>query len=460
MKRILWFRRDLRVSDNSLLSLGGEVLPIFIFDTNILDLLDASDRRVSIIFDAVVKLKSDLKEIGLDLKIYYGKPVEILRHLAILGFDEVCASGDYDAYAKQRDLEVSQFIHFRYLSDTYIFKPREVLKDDGSPYLVFTPFYKKALKLLENKELCQKEIASHTLHTICYDGISTFKNSIFVQLDLEINTLGFQSIALMRKPLHAKCPAGVSLQELAEKLPEYKEKRDFLSIDATSDLSIELRFGTLGVKELLRFVQGLEGSEDFIRQLIFRDFYAYLLFHFPRIEKENYKYSFNGIEDKQKYEVFCSAKIGVPIIDAAITQLITTGEMHNRARMIVASFFTKDLLLPWQWGEKFFAEHLLDYDKASNVLSWQWSAGTGVDPQPYFRVFNPYLQAKKFDKDAVYIKQYLPQLLDINPKNLYDEEWLLNAHLLNYPQPIVRHKEASKVAIESFKNLIQRKEDD
>ena len=150
----------------------------------------------------------------------------------------------------------------------------------------------------------------------------------------------------------------------------------------------------------------------------------------------------------------------MPIIDAAITQLITTGEMHNRARMIVASFFTKDLLLPWQWGEKFFAQHLLDYDKASNVLSWQWSAGTGVDPQPYFRVFNPYLQAKKFDKDGVYIKKYLPQLLDINPKNIYDEEWLLNAHLLNYPQLIVRHKEASKIAIESFKNLIQRKEDD
>ncbi len=460
MKRILWFRRDLRVSDNSLLSLGGEVLPIFIFDTNILDLLHphgtlhVNDRRVSIIFDAVVKLKGDLQALGLDLKIYYGKPVEILRHLASLGFDEVCASGDYDAYAKQRDLEVSQFIHFRYLGDTYIFKPREVLKDDGSPYLVFTPFYKKALLVLDTKDFSKIEIASHTLHTICYDSICRFENGSFIENDLKIETLAFQRVELNQIDLKSK------LEALHVKLCTYKLERDFLSIDATSDLSAELRFGTLGVKELLRFVQDLEGSEDFIRQLIFRDFYAYLLFHFPRIENENYKYSFNGIEDKQKYEVFCSAKTGVPIIDAAITQLITTGEMHNRARMIVASFFTKDLLLPWQWGEKFFAQHLLDYDKASNVLSWQWSAGTGVDPQPYFRVFNPYLQAKKFDKDGVYIKKYLPQLLDINPKNIYDEEWLLNAHLLNYPQLIVRHKEASKIAIESFKNLIQRKEDD
>jgi len=460
MKRILWFRRDLRVSDNSLLSLGGEVLPIFIFDTNILDLLDVNDRRVSFIFDAVVKLKGDLQALGLDLKIYYGKPQEILRHLASLGFDEVCASGDYDAYAKQRDLEVSQFIHFRYLSDTYIFKPREVLKEDKTPYFVFTPFYKKALLVLDTKDFSKVEIASHTLHTICYDGIYRLENGNFSECDLAIETLAFQRVELKQMDLNTKLKSLACKVPYGCKLATYKLERDFLSLDATSGLSVELRFGILGVRELLRFVQDLEGSEDFIRQLIFRDFYAYLLFHFPRIENENYKYSFNGIEDKQKYEVFCSAKTGVPIIDAAITQLITTGEMHNRARMIVASFFTKDLLLPWQWGEKFFAQHLLDYDKASNVLSWQWSAGTGVDPQPYFRVFNPYLQAKKFDKDGVYIKEYLPELLDINPKNLYDEEWLLNAHLLNYPQPIVRHKEASKIAIESFKNLIQRKEDD
>jgi deoxyribodipyrimidine photo-lyase len=442
------------VSDNSLLSLGGEVLPIFIFDTNILELLHVNDRRVSFIFDAVVKLKSDLQTLGLDLKIYHGKPVEILHYLASLGFEEVCASGDYDSYAKQRDVEISQFIHFRYLHDSYIFKPKEVLKEDGSPYLVFTPFYKKALQVLESRDFSKKEIANHTLYTVCYDGISRLENGNFRECDLAIETLGFQRVALKQKSLKIK------LEALHVKLLTYKNERDFLTLDATSDLSVELRFGTLGVRELLRFVDGLEGSEDFIRQLIFRDFYAYLLFHFPRIENENYKYSFNGIEDKQKYEVFCSAKTGVPIIDAAVTQLITTGEMHNRARMIVASFFTKDLLLPWQWGEKFFAQHLLDYDKASNVLSWQWSAGTGVDPQPYFRVFNPYLQAKKFDKDAIYIKQYLPELLDINPKNLYDEEWLLNAHLLNYPKPIVRHKEAAKIAIESFKNLTQRREDD
>lgn len=218
-------------------------------------------------------------------------------------------------------------------------------------------------------------------------------------------------------------------------------------------LSVELRFGTIGVRELLRFVKEKEGSEDFVRQLIFRDFYAYLLFHFPYLHEKNYKMSFNGIADEKKFELFCPAQTGVPIIDASIAELITTGKMHNRARMIVASFFTKDLLLPWQWGERFFAQHLLDFDLASNVLSWQWSAGTGIDPQPYFRVFNPYLQAKKFDQDGSYIKKYLPMLQNLTPKQLHDEEYLLHVNISNYPKPIVVHKEASKKAIESFGKL-------
>jgi deoxyribodipyrimidine photo-lyase len=240
------------------------------------------------------------------------------------------------------------------------------------------------------------------------------------------------------------------LHNLKNRLIAYKNERDFLSIDATSHVSLELRFGLIGVREILREVDGREGSEDFIRQLIFRDFYAYLLFYFPYIETQNYKYNFNGIENQKLYELFCSAKTGVPIVDAGIRELLQTGNMHNRVRMVVASFFTKDLLLPWQWGERFFAQHLLDYDKASNVLSWQWSAGTGVDPQPYFRVFNPYLQSKKFDKEAKYIKKYLPELQDIEAKYLHDELYLQRHTIKSYPSPIVEHKKAAKKAVELF----------
>ena len=245
------------------------------------------------------------------------------------------------------------------------------------------------------------------------------------------------------------------LEDFSKNIGDYKEKRDIISSDYTSGLSVHLRFGTLGIKQLLRWlverkIEGID-TEPFFRQLVFREFYASLLYHFPRVQEQNFKYHFNGVEDQKKFLAFSEAKTGVPIVDAGVQELLQTGNMHNRVRMIVASFFTKDLLLPWQWGEQFFASHLLDYDAASNILSWQWSAGTGVDPQPYFRIFNPYLQSKKFDKDASYIKRWLPELLHVSPKDLHDEEYLLHVSLQNYPKPMLSHKEASKKAIESFK---------
>jgi len=195
-------------------------------------------------------------------------------------------------------------------------------------------------------------------------------------------------------------------------------------------------------------------TEPFFRQLIFRDFYAYLLFHFPDLATHNHKYRFNGIEDQEKYTAFCEARTGVPVVDAGVRELLQTGFMHNRVRMICASFFTKDLLLPWQWGEKFFAKYLLDYDAASNILSWQWSAGTGIDPQPYFRIFNPYLQSKKFDKEAVYIKKWIPELRSVDAKKLHDENYLLNYTIEGYPKPMVVHKEASQNALAYFKQRL------
>lgn len=248
------------------------------------------------------------------------------------------------------------------------------------------------------------------------------------------------------------------LHALKNKLSNYANDRDYPALDATSDLSMELRFGVLGIRELLRFLldqkkHGID-TEPFFRQLVFRDFYAYLLFHFPSLAWHNYKYPFNGIPDEKKFKAFCTGQTGVPIVDAGITELLQTGRMHNRVRMICASFLTKDLLLPWQWGEAFFAKYLLDYDTASNVLSWQWSAGTGIDPQPYFRIFNPWLQSKKFDHDATYIKKWVPELSALPPKQIHDETFMLSYQIKNYPRPIVVHKKAANEAMEYFKHKL------
>ncbi len=444
MRRILWFRRDLRVEDNPLLSFGGEVLPIFIFDEHILKELPQNDKRVTFIFHHVIRLKSNLQKIGLDLKIFYGKPEEIFKELK--GFDEVVASGDYDSYAKERDKKISHMLHFRYINDTYIFKPKEVLKENGEPYLVFTPFYKKAKAILAHKNIDTAKTAEHTLAQEDYEGIQINGK----KLPLELESIGF-----IKQEIEVVDPH-IKLDNFLKKIDKYQEMRDYLSVDATSGLSVDLRFGTISIRAVLRALFSLKNSdtEPFVRQLIFRDFYAYLLFHIPTLERQNYKYSFNGIEDDEKYRAFCEAGTGVPIVDAGVRELLQTGQMHNRVRMVVASFFTKDLLLPWQWGERFFASYLLDYDLASNALSWQWSAGTGVDPQPYFRVFNPYLQSKKFDKDAYYIKKWLPELRDIEPKNIHNEAFLLSAYIKDYPKPNIVHKEAKARAISCYKKSL------
>ena len=448
MRTLLWFRRDLRAEDNPLLTCKDEVLPIFIFDTEILNKLQLDDRRVGFIYEAVIKLKMQLKAKGLDLALFYGKPLEIISLLLdSKKIEKIRACGDYDSYARQRDLEISRLVEFEYIHGTYIFAPDEVLKDDGTPYQVFTPFYNKA----------------KTIFTTSYMQLSLFEtqNSL-IDFDYEHIHQGERRLHVSLSSMGFTCKDhGVKdlqslLEDFSKNIGDYKEKRDIISSDYTSGLSVHLRFGTLGIKQLLRWLverkkEGID-TEPFFRQLVFREFYASLLYHFPRVQEQNFKYRFKGVEDQQKFLAFCEAKAGLPIVDAGVQELLQTGNMHNRVRMIVASFFTKDLLLPWQWGEKFFASHLLDYDAASNLLSWQWSAGTGVDPQPYFRIFNPYLQSKKFDKDAIYIKRWLPELLHVSPKDLHNEEYLLHVSLQNYPKPMLSHKEASKKAIESFKH--------
>ena len=437
MKRILWFRRDLRVEDNKILSFEGDVLPIFIFDKNILKELQKDDRRVSFIYHYVIKLKNELKLLELDLKIFFDTPQNVFDLLLEqYDFDEVIASGDYDSYARQRDIEISQKIHFRYLNETYLFKPKEVLKKDGTPYLVFTPYFKEAMKRLAEKDLSVSKIANISLLEFSYEEFPTLESMGFIDQKVPIED------------------PKEKLKNMKQKLLAYKTQRNVMNSNVVSHLSKDLRFGTIGIRTVFRELLGCKESYEFIRELLFREFYAYLLFHFPELEDRNFKYAFNGIWDQNKYDCFVKAQTGVPIVDAGIRELLSTGYMHNRVRMIVASFFTKDLLLPWQKGEELFARYLLDYDKASNVLSWQWSAGTGVDPQPYFRVFNPYLQSKKFDKEGEYIKKYVLELKDVEPKYLHNEVYLQSSYIQNYPRPIVDHKRAAQLAIELFKNSI------
>jgi len=446
MRRILWFRRDLRIDDNLLLSLEGEVLPLFIFDTHILKNLPKNDRRITFIFDQVIILKKQLKQTGLDLAIFYGEPETIFNTLMNIGFDEVCASGDYDAYSLERDRKISHLLPFHTLHDTYIFRPDEVVKKDGSCYLVFTPFYSQAKKAFTSAHLAKCQRAGQSLIPFAYDILHTAHEG---SQSITLESIGFQ-----RQEHHILRPETL-LDAFESKLADYKERRDFPDEQASSGLSAHLRFGTLGIRELLRWIyrqkhRGID-TEPFFRQLIFRDFYAMLLYHFPHLATENFRYPFKGIPDANRFTAFCNAQTGVPIVDAGVKELLQTGKMHNRVRMICASFFTKDLLLPWQWGEAFFAKHLIDYDAASNILSWQWSAGTGVDPQPYFRIFNPYLQNKKFDRNGRYIKQWLPILRSIDSKYLYDESYLSRHLVKDYPTPIVEHKVAAAECLIYFK---------
>lgn len=448
MKKILWFRRDLRVEDVMLLNQEGDVLPLFIFDKNILNTLQKNDKRVDFIYQAVISLKNELQKIGLNLAIFYGTPLEVFSYLKAIGFDTVYASVDYDAYARERDSEIGKLLPFVPLNDCYLFEPNEILKRDGTPYRVFTPYYQACKQVYTKFHALSYVKEKQTLLSFDYHSILEIRHERLFSLPITINSIGFSS-------LHVKMiDPQQKLKEFKEKIAQYADNRDYLDIDATSHLSVDLRFGTLSIRHILRTLISLKAdgidTEPFFRQLVFRDFYAYLLYHFPTLAWKNYQYEPKTFFDEKVFDLFCNAQTGYPIIDAAINELVNTGNMHNRARMIVGSFFTKHLMLPWQKGEAFFAQYLMDYDAASNILSWQWCAGTGIDPQPYFRIFNPYAQSKKFDKHATYIKKYLPCLQTIPSKYIHDENYLFNNDIQGYPKPIIKHDEARKRFLSSF----------
>ncbi|MCV6606713.1 MAG: DNA photolyase family protein [Campylobacterales bacterium] len=429
---ILWFRRDLRIDDNPILEKAkGEVLPIFIFDEELLSTFKKDDRRVSFIFESVFKLKEKLQSIGLDLAIFYGKVDEVFEKISKeKEISKILCSGDNDRASLQRDKKIGLKYNLEKVHDNFLFIPEEILKKDGTPYRVFTPFYKSLLEMIE------------PLSKVEYKPSKDLKLASYDYPSIDLKNYGFTL------PLVDIKSFDVLIEEFKTKVENYKEDRDFLDLEGTSKLGIHLRFGTVSVRKVVREIDHVE----FSRQIVWRDFFNYLFVHFPSSEKNNFlDVEPEYINDKEKFEKWKNGETGFPLIDAGMRELKATGNIHNRARMAVASFLTKDLMIDWRWGESYFRETLLDYEASSNVGSWQWAASTGADAVPYFRIFNPFLQSKKFDNEGKYIKKWVPELKSLSPKKIHDEYFFKLFRVEGYSQMIVDRKVSKEMFLKRFK---------
>ncbi|MCS7076212.1 MAG: DNA photolyase family protein [Bacteroidia bacterium] len=426
---IFWFRRDLRIYDNTALyhalSRDTQVLPIFIFDTNILDRLPSKqDRRVQFIYEALKEIKSQVPS----LRIYHGKPIEIWQKIiSEFKVESVFANHDYEPYARERDSLIQDFlksknIPFYTYKDQVIFEKDELLKEDGSPYTVYTPYMKKWRSKLKMEYL--NPLPSEKLVYNFYKQPAPFP---------KLQDIGFipdNSFEFPKKEISSKI------------IQEYKQNRDIPGIQGTSRLSVHIRFGTRSVRELIRKAFTL--SETWVNEMIWREFYMMILWHFPQVVEKAFKPEYDNIvweNNPEHFELWCQGKTGYPLVDAGMRELNATGYMHNRVRMVTASFLIKHLLIDWRWGEKYFAHKLLDFELSSNNGGWQWVAGSGCDGSPYFRVFNPVLQQQKFDPDLVYVKKWLPE---------YGTP--------EYPAPMIEHELAKKRVIERYSQVLPARE--
>jgi len=425
---IFWFRRDLRLTDNAgfyrALKSGHPVLPLFIFDKNILDKLPEDDARVTFIYQTIEDLKKELQKHGSDLLIKYGKPEKIWTEiLAAYKVAAVYTNHDYEPYARERDDNMAEFltsekIAFRTYKDQVIFEKDEILKADKTPYTVFTPFYK------------QWHAKLNPFYTKAYPTQKYYKQLLPVKnLALpSLKEMGFEKSRLSFPKLSYE-----------GKLDSYAKERDFPALEGTTHIGLHLRFGTLSIRKAVRDALDAK-SNIWLSELAWREFYMSIIWHFPYSSTDSFKKQYDKIKwrnNEAEFKAWCAGNTGYPIVDAGMRQLNQTGWMHNRVRMIVASFLTKHLLIDWRWGEIYFAEKLLDYEMASNVGGWQWAAGSGNDAAPYFRVFNPELQTKKFDPKLEYIKKWVPEL-----------------GTKKYAQPIVEHTFARERVLSVFKEAL------
>lgn len=424
---IFWFRRDLRLDDNhalfQALNSGKSVLPIFIFDTNILEQLeDRTDKRVDFIFQTLQKINLELSEkYKSGIQYFYGKPEDIFKQIIQnYSINSVFCNEDYEPYAIARDENVKTLLKekgilFHTFKDQVIYHKNEVVKQDGKPYTVYTPFSNTWLAKFRSEKMN-------------FYPSENLLDKLFV---FDVKNFNLEKIGFNQTDMCFKTP-----EIDAEVIRNYDKKRDFLSVEnGTSHLGIHLRFGTVSVRKLA--VRASELNEIFLKELVWREFFMQILYHFPQAEKQSFKVKYENIQWENNEEFFqrwCEGKTGYPIVDAGMHELNATGFMHNRARMIVGSFLVKHLLIDWRWGEAYFANKLLDYDLASNNGNWQWVAGCGCDAAPYFRIFNPTEQQKKFDPDFKYIKKWVPE---------FETE--------KYPEPIIEHTFARKRTLERFK---------
>lgn len=425
---IFWFRRDLRLDDNrgffEALSDNIPVLPIFIFDTDILDSLPKDDHRISYIHQSLSQMSLGLKKHGSGISTYHGKPIEILNKLMQkYDIQSVYANHDYEPYAKKRDKEITDLlgkkdIEFNTFKDQVIFEKDDVTKDDGTPYVVYTPYSKKwLLKFNPSVDLVNYIPDVKNLYQSNDLPFLTLTDIGFTQPDIPMPVVDIGS----------------------DIIDNYADRRDFPATLGTSHIGTALRFGTISIRCLVaRAIQ----SEDntYLKELIWREFFMQILWHFPHTKNQAFKEKYDAVpwrDEPDDLEKWKKGETGYPMVDAGMRELNMTGYMHNRVRMITAGFLCKHLLIDWREGEKYFAEKLFDYEMSSNVGNWQWAAGSGVDAAPYFRVFNPETQFKKFDPDNEYVRKWVPEFFGIG-----------------YVQPMVEHKFARERAIETYKTAL------
>jgi len=428
---IFWFRRDLRIEDNAglyhALKSGCPVQPIFIFDSEILDELDdKKDKRVNFIYQQILKLQQELKSYGSSLEVLIGKPVAVFKQLLKANnIKVVYTSTDYEPYAMQRDKDITALlkeknIDFKSYKDQVIFHKTEVLKDNGEPYTVYTPYSKKWKSLLQD------------FHLKAYP-ILKYKSNFVQRKAATVNALseiGFEEIKFTFPDV--KPDKAI--------IKDYNKTRDLPAIQGTSHLGLHLRFGKISIRHLASLAKEL--NETFLNELIWREFFMMILWHFPKVVNTSFREEYDNIKwrnNDKEFEQWCKGNTGYPLVDAGMRELNKTGFMHNRVRMVTASFLCKHLLIDWRWGEAYFAKQLLDYDLSANNGNWQWAAGTGCDAAPYFRIFSPKRQTERFDPELKYIKKWVPEL-----------------ESFNYPKPMVDHDAARKRCLEVYKKALNK----
>ncbi len=468
-KSLVWFRRDLRDYDHAALFYAlkesAQVFCAFIFDTDILDPLhDKADRRVEFIWESVRELKGALQAKGGDLIVLHGKAQdEILQLARSLQVEAVFTNHDYEPCAMARDAHVAEqlqkyAIAFHHYKDQVIFEKDEVLNMSGKPYGVFTPYKNMWLKTVNDFYLQPYAIDRYVQHLA--------KPATNVLASLE--SMGFQRTNLSGMRLPTGMQGGLNLfDNFKTRMSHYKDARDFPAVKGVSYLSVHLRFGTVSIRHFAReaILAANVGAQTWLNELIWRDFYFQILHHHPHVASgKAFKAEFETLQfsnDKTLFQAWCDGNTGYPLVDAAMRQLNSTGFMHNRLRMVAASFLVKDLLIDWRWGEHYFAAKLIDFDLSANNGGWQWAASTGCDAQPWFRIFNPITQSERFDMQGNFIRKYVPELTKCNDKEIH-APWLITPLRLqelnlqigrDYPAPVVDHATQRELTLALYKNV-------